>query len=149
MTCRKAGSFTGKNNSTAPITLRGPAVIRPAHVLSAGCDKEGDFAVPFVKVISAQEGVSECVPPFNGGTKRATMKWETWVSLVEHRALPYKARRVIRPAHMLSAGCDKEGASKMKVRASVKKICIKCKIVKRKGVVRVICEDPRHKQRQG
>ena len=37
----------------------------------------------------------------------------------------------------------------MKVRGSVKKICKKCKIVKRKGVVRVICTDPRHKQRQG
>ena len=37
----------------------------------------------------------------------------------------------------------------MKVRASVKKICIKCKVVRRKGVVRVICSDPRHKQRQG
>jgi len=37
----------------------------------------------------------------------------------------------------------------MKVRASVKKICPKCKIVKRKGVIRVICENPRHKQRQG
>ncbi|MBN4079428.1 50S ribosomal protein L36 [Beggiatoa alba] len=37
----------------------------------------------------------------------------------------------------------------MKVRASVKKICNKCKIVRRKGVVRVICIDPRHKQRQG
>ena len=37
----------------------------------------------------------------------------------------------------------------MKVRASVKKICVKCKIVKRKGVVRVICGDPCHKQRQG
>jgi large subunit ribosomal protein L36 len=38
----------------------------------------------------------------------------------------------------------------MKVRASVKKICMKCKVVRRKGVVRVICSDnPRHKQRQG
>jgi large subunit ribosomal protein L36 len=37
----------------------------------------------------------------------------------------------------------------MKVRPSVKKICEKCKIVRRKGVVRVICENPRHKQRQG
>jgi large subunit ribosomal protein L36 len=37
----------------------------------------------------------------------------------------------------------------MKVMASVKKICHKCKIVRRKGVVRVICSDPRHKQRQG
>ncbi len=38
---------------------------------------------------------------------------------------------------------------RMKVRASVKRICNKCKIIKRKGVVRVICKDPKHKQRQG
>lgn len=37
----------------------------------------------------------------------------------------------------------------MKVRASVKKQCRNCKTVRRKGVVRVICTDPRHKQRQG
>jgi large subunit ribosomal protein L36 len=37
----------------------------------------------------------------------------------------------------------------MKVRASVRKICDKCKIIRRKGVVRVICENPKHKQRQG
>src|SRR5262249_49064569 len=37
----------------------------------------------------------------------------------------------------------------MKVLASVKKICRNCKIIRRKGVVRVICTDPRHKQRQG
>ena len=38
----------------------------------------------------------------------------------------------------------------MKVRASVKKVCRNCKIVKRKGVTRVICSvEPKHKQRQG
>ncbi|MDF2940984.1 MAG: ribosomal protein [Gammaproteobacteria bacterium] len=37
----------------------------------------------------------------------------------------------------------------MKVRASVKRICRKCKIIRRKGVVRVICADAKHKQRQG
>ncbi|MDP2954391.1 MAG: 50S ribosomal protein L36 [Chloroflexota bacterium] len=37
----------------------------------------------------------------------------------------------------------------MKVRASVKKRCEKCKIVRRRGVVRVLCQNPRHKQRQG
>jgi large subunit ribosomal protein L36 len=38
----------------------------------------------------------------------------------------------------------------MKVMASVKRICRNCKVIKRKGVVRVICSsDPRHKQRQG
>jgi large subunit ribosomal protein L36 len=37
----------------------------------------------------------------------------------------------------------------MKVRSSVRRICDKCKLIRRKGVVRVICSDPRHKQRQG
>lgn len=38
----------------------------------------------------------------------------------------------------------------MKVRTSVKRICENCKVIRRKGVLRVICSsDPRHKQRQG
>ncbi|MDP2923931.1 MAG: 50S ribosomal protein L36 [Candidatus Omnitrophota bacterium] len=37
----------------------------------------------------------------------------------------------------------------MKVRSSVRRICERCKIVKRKGVVRVICKNVKHKQRQG
>jgi large subunit ribosomal protein L36 len=38
----------------------------------------------------------------------------------------------------------------MKVRASVKPICEHCKVVKRNGIVRIICKkNPRHKQRQG
>lgn len=37
----------------------------------------------------------------------------------------------------------------MKVRASVRRLCSKCKIIRRRRVVRVICENPRHKQRQG
>ncbi|HRH30119.1 MAG TPA: 50S ribosomal protein L36 [Aquabacterium sp.] len=37
----------------------------------------------------------------------------------------------------------------MKVSASVKKMCRNCKIIKRHGVVRVICTEPKHKQRQG
>lgn len=37
----------------------------------------------------------------------------------------------------------------MKVRSSVKRICENCKIIRRKGVIRVICSEPRHKQRQG
>ncbi len=37
----------------------------------------------------------------------------------------------------------------MKVRASVRKMCSKCRIVRRRGVIRVLCENPKHKQRQG
>jgi large subunit ribosomal protein L36 len=38
---------------------------------------------------------------------------------------------------------------KMKVRSSIKQICPKCKIVRRKGTLMVICANPKHKQRQG
>ena len=41
------------------------------------------------------------------------------------------------------------GKNEMKVRASVKRMCDKCKVIRRKGVVRVICSNPKHKQRQG
>ncbi|MCL2176507.1 MAG: 50S ribosomal protein L36 [Firmicutes bacterium] len=38
----------------------------------------------------------------------------------------------------------------MKVRAGVKPICDKCRIIRRKGRVMVICAKyPRHKQKQG
>ncbi|PCI61335.1 MAG: 50S ribosomal protein L36 [Methylophilaceae bacterium] len=37
----------------------------------------------------------------------------------------------------------------MRVRASVKRLCRNCKVVRRRGVVRIICTEPRHKQRQG
>jgi large subunit ribosomal protein L36 len=37
----------------------------------------------------------------------------------------------------------------MKVRPSLKKRCDKCKIIKRKGVLRIICANPKHKQKQG
>ncbi|MFZ5376441.1 MAG: 50S ribosomal protein L36 [Patescibacteria group bacterium] len=37
----------------------------------------------------------------------------------------------------------------MKVRASLKKFCKNCKLIRRKGVLRVICDNPKHKQRQG
>ena len=39
--------------------------------------------------------------------------------------------------------------SSMKVKSSVKPICAKCKVVRRRGVVRILCINPRHKQRQG
>ena len=36
----------------------------------------------------------------------------------------------------------------MIVRVSVKPICDKCRVIRRDGVVRIICENPRHKQKQ-
>nr|QCI04706.1 ribosomal protein L36 [Apoglossum ruscifolium] len=37
----------------------------------------------------------------------------------------------------------------MKVRASVKKICEKCRIIRRNRKIMIICENPKHKQKQG
>lgn len=37
----------------------------------------------------------------------------------------------------------------MKIRPSVKRICEKCKVIRRRGRVMVICANPRHKQKQG
>ncbi|MEO0202786.1 MAG: 50S ribosomal protein L36 [candidate division WOR-3 bacterium] len=37
----------------------------------------------------------------------------------------------------------------MKVQASIKKRCDKCKIIRRRGKLMIICENPKHNQRQG
>jgi len=37
----------------------------------------------------------------------------------------------------------------VKVKASVKPICDKCRVIRRRGIVRVICVTSKHKQRQG
>jgi large subunit ribosomal protein L36 len=37
----------------------------------------------------------------------------------------------------------------VKVRASVKPMCEKCRVIRRSGNVMVICVNPRHKQKQG
>ena len=37
----------------------------------------------------------------------------------------------------------------MKVRASVKRLCSKCTLVRRQRVIRVVCSNPKQKQRQG
>lgn len=37
----------------------------------------------------------------------------------------------------------------MKTRPSVKPMCDKCKVIKRKGIVQIVCSNPKHKQKQG
>ena len=54
------------------------------------------------------------------------------------------------PAQLLGpAGLSLENRTVVKVRASVKPMCEKCKVIRRRGVVLIICQNPRHKQRQG
>jgi large subunit ribosomal protein L36 len=43
---------------------------------------------------------------------------------------------------------DERKRTVMKVRSSVRRMCANCKIVRRRGVVRVICKEPTHKQRR-
>ena len=45
--------------------------------------------------------------------------------------------------------CVHGGTKKMKVRASVRKICDHCRLIRRRGKVMVVCLNPKHKQRQG
>ncbi len=49
----------------------------------------------------------------------------------------------------LFAAIQIQEVKEMKVQPSVKPICEKCKIIKRKGRVMVICENPKHKQKHG
>jgi large subunit ribosomal protein L36 len=66
-----------------------------------------------------------CVPPKSGIISRGWMR-----------------------SDMVSVSTLERGV-RMKVRASVKRICNKCKVIRRRGVLRVICENKKHKQRQG
>jgi large subunit ribosomal protein L36 len=49
----------------------------------------------------------------------------------------------------LAPGRSDEPKGIMKVRPSVKPMCEKCRIIRRHGAVLVICQNKRHKQRQG
>jgi large subunit ribosomal protein L36 len=62
--------------------------------------------------------------------------------------LPYwPAKRYIAK---LAGNTSETQEPRVKVRSSVKPICEHCKVVKRQGVVRIICKrNPKHKQRQG
>ena len=67
-----------------------------------------------------------------------------------------KVRTSVKPTELLSLrGALRfgkkysHGGFYMKVRTSVKPICDKCKVIKRNGIIRIICTNPKHKQRQG
>jgi large subunit ribosomal protein L36 len=50
----------------------------------------------------------------------------------------------------LFSKADPKFGAVVKVRSSVKPICEHCKVIKRQGVIRIICSrNPKHKQRQG
>jgi len=58
--------------------------------------------------------------------------------------------RGLRPPDIFSCWPLIDYGERVKVRSSVKPICEHCKVVKRRGVTRIICKrNPKHKQRQG
>ena len=57
--------------------------------------------------------------------------------------------RGLRPQEPPRAAKNNEEGTGVKVKPSVKPICDKCKVIRRHGRVMVICENLRHKQRQG
>jgi len=110
-----------------------------------------------------------CYPTGRGGVKRARRerrfgyplpsparerispggpRVRQWVACRERRVVSYVLASPVFRRCGPGVPSDR-GAEAMKVRASVKKMCDKCKIIRRKGVVRVLCENPKHKQRQG
>jgi len=59
-------------------------------------------------------------------------------------------RRPVGLRYHLSLSLTRSSERFLKVRTSVKPICEHCKVVKRRGVIRVICKrSSKHKQRQG
>ena len=63
--------------------------------------------------------------------------------------VPFCAQKAKRALNSNRIWLQKKGGFAVKVRSSVKPICEKCKVIKRKGSIRIICENPKHKQRQG
>lgn len=55
----------------------------------------------------------------------------------------------LRRSNIEEEGRVRERKGGVKVRASIRKICPKCKVVRRKGTLMIICANPKHKQRQG
>ncbi len=74
--------------------------------------------------------------------------WRLKPRLIMH--CPRLAPDHIPPYHSLLSRKPGSGENAVKVRSSVKPICESCRVVKRRGVTRIICKrTPKHKQRQG
>ena len=91
--------------------------------------------------------------------ERAFLFWRHFAD--DHRCRHYGYSRSVSESHGLHQAIRKPaekgqpevaapaGDISMKVGASVRKMCRNCKLIRRHGVVRVICKYPKHKQRQG
>src|SRR4029453_12103392 len=153
---------------------RGREAVRALRAVGGG---DRARAVDPVRAVSVRGGARACLRPawrrqpsrdvcWRSSRARSTASSSTLASGLRSRRTWARARccacgpatwwrwrsaRTIRPAAASWAGGNEtnEWGSEVKVRSSVRKICVKCKVVRRQGVVRVICANQKHKQRQG
>jgi len=109
-----------------PLDLEGSAVVDARHAAAASIPTPAPDGASIGDVPIDHDGEAEGV----GADDRSTS-----TEPADHRR---KCRPTTRARNRV-----------MKVRASVRRVCEKCKVVRRRGVVFVVCADPRHKQRQG
>ena len=97
--------------------------------------------------------VSANVPFYLGGTSLliAVVVVMDFMAQVQSHLMSQQYESLLKKANLKGYGNNPlSGRLNMKVRASVKKICRDCKLVKRKGRLYVICDsEPRLKQSQG
>ena len=74
---------------------------------------------------------------------------DAFVKTRAYYAVQQKEKRNTHGNRFSGAQASRKEDYAVKVRSSVKPICEKCKVIKRKGSIRIICENPKHKQRQG
>src|SRR5579875_1838684 len=91
----------------------------------------GKMRTNYIRILPDDRVVVE-LSPYDLSRGRIVYRYKCRVRATGPGAAPGPARREV-----------------MKVKPSVKKICSKCRIIRRHGRVMVICVDPRHKQRQG
>ena len=124
------GSLAAHFEFTIAITAEGPRILTPWH-------EDGQQAAP------------ERLARVRGGSERAGLCYRSWSRSEPLAARCATPRVVAAAAGIQSRRRRNQPKGIMKVRPSVKPMCEKCKIIRRHGAVLVICQNPRHKQRQG
>ena len=119
-------------NATFKVELNNPAKpVIQAHI-------SGKLRMNYIRILPGDK-VTVQVSPYDLTKGRITWRSKESRFTPRHEAL----QAAIPVRHNLMEVIS------MKVRPSVKPICEKCKIIRRKGRVMVICTNPKHKQKQG
>jgi methionyl aminopeptidase len=125
-----------------------PMVNAGSHHVRMGSDnwavysQDGSLAAHFEHTVAITGDGPRILTPWHEGAFPPRMGSVGCYSYRSARGRLLGCRAVPRSIRFPSLGA-------MKVRASVKPMCEKCKVIRRGGAVLVICQNPRHKQRQG